>query len=74
MPDFRAPRRVRLNVDLTRYDSRCVEGSLGTTTRNSDGYAGFDRFTDVVFDSGAHLPVLWDSLELVQQDGEVSSS
>ena len=70
MGDYRAPRRVRLKVDLTRYDPRCVEGSLGTTTDNRDGWASFDHFTDVVFDSGAHLPILWESLELIEQDGD----
>jgi hypothetical protein len=38
MPDFIAPRRVRLIVDVAKYDSRCIAGSLGTTTKYSDGF------------------------------------
>jgi hypothetical protein len=69
MPGYGAPKRVRLTVDLTKYDSRCTEGSLGTTTNGSDGWASFDHFTEVVFDSGARLPVLWKSLDVIGQRG-----
>ena len=64
--DYEAPRRVKLTCDLTRYDKRCVIGSMGTTTRDSSGYAGFDHFTAVRFDSGAYLPVAWSGLEIME--------
>lgn len=60
--------RVKLIVDLTRYDSRCVIGSLGSTGYG-EAYSmwarGSDRFTGVRFDNGARLDILWDSLEVL---------
>ena len=64
--DWEAPRRCKLIVDLTRYDKRCVVGSLGVTTKGSYGYASFDHFTEVRFDSGAVLPVVFKSLEFMK--------
>ena len=55
-------KRVRLRVDLTRYDSRCKEGSLGWT-----GQAG--RWGNMVhYDSGAVLDTLWKSLEVLEDE------
>lgn len=52
--------RVRLTCDLTRYDSRLVEGSLGWTGR--PGPWG----NIVEYDCGAVLDTLWKSLELLE--------
>lgn len=59
------PIKVKLVVDLTKYDDRCVNGSLGVTIPNS--YVGMwgnqsDRFVAVKFDNGARLDVLWSGL------------
>jgi hypothetical protein len=64
--DYGAPRRVRLTCDLTRYDERCVAGSMGTTTKANSGWAALDAFAAVQFDSGAYLPVAWSGLEIIE--------
>ena len=57
---------VQLTVDLTRYDHRLVAGSTGTTT---GGYSRLgDRFTGVRFDNGAYLDVLWESLDITDEE------
>jgi hypothetical protein len=59
--------RVRLKVDLTQYDSRCVVGSMGTIGPPCSMWAkGSDLFTGVYFDSGARLDCLWRSLEEIE--------
>ena len=61
--------RVKLAVDLTEYDSRCVTGSEGHTSEPCSFWArGSDRFTGVRFDNGARLDVLWRSLEIIDPE------
>lgn len=55
--------RVKLTCDLTRYDNRCVGGSLGTTCKSHRSMG--DGFVKVRFDSGAYLDILWKSLEVI---------
>jgi len=59
------PIRVRLEVDLTRYDNRCKKGALGWTKPNSkfSPFGVQDRFIAIEFDSGAKLDVLFNGLK-----------
>lgn len=61
------PKRVKLKVDLTKYDSRCTVGVEGTTIPNYKCglYGGFDHFVAVRFDSGAILDIAYNSLEFI---------
>lgn len=60
------PVRVKLKVDLTKYDSRCKEGQEGTTIPNykCGMYGSFDHFVAVRFDNGAVLDIAYNSLEI----------
>jgi len=59
-------RRVRLTVDLTKYDPRCVVGSEGVTGRPLSMWArGTDLCVGVYFDSGACLDVFWSGLTVI---------
>lgn len=62
------PIRVKLKVDLTKYDSRCKEGVEGVTIPNykCGMYGSFDHFVAIRFDSGAVLDVAYNSLELLK--------
>jgi len=64
------PIRVKLKVDLTRYDSRCKIGSYGYTIPNLklSIWGSQDRFVAVKFDNGAKLDVLWESLERIDKN------
>lgn len=66
------PLRVKLKVDLTKYDSRCKISSRGYTLPDVKlSIWGFqDRFVAVEFDNGSKLDVLWDSLEVINKNGE----
>ena len=57
--------RVKLKVDLTKYDKRLVEGSLGYTMPDIklDVWGWQDRYVAVKFDCGACLDVRWEGLE-----------
>jgi len=61
------PKRVKLKVDLTKYDSRCTEGVEGFTIPNYKCglYGSFDHFTAVRFDSGAVLDIAYNSLDFI---------
>lgn len=61
------PRKVKLIVDLTKYDSRCVEGSTGKTIPNFKVgiWGDLDRFVAVRFDNGAVLDILYKGLEFI---------
>jgi len=63
------PRKVKLTVDLTKYDSRCVEGSTGTTIPNYRVgiWGDWDTFVAVRFDNGAVLDILYKSLEFIDK-------
>jgi len=64
------PRYVRLEVDLTKYDSRCKENEQGWTIPDYKVgvWGSQDRFVAVRFDNGACLDVLWRSLEIIEKD------
>jgi hypothetical protein len=57
--------RVKLVVDLSRYDSRLTGGQEGDAY--SDSYLG-DCFAFVRFDCGAGLDVLWNSLDIIDEE------
>jgi hypothetical protein len=61
------PKSVKLKVDLTKYDKRCIEGSIGTTIPNHKVgmYGSFDHFVAVRFDNGAVLDIAYNSLEML---------
>jgi len=65
--DYLAPRKVRLKADLTKYDTRCVPGCIGWTTKSREGYASFDHFAYVQFENGAAMPVAFNSFEIVEE-------
>lgn len=56
--------KVKLTVDLTRYDKRLVVGEIGYTK----GPGRNDRFEWVKFNNGARLEVLWESLEVIDEE------
>jgi hypothetical protein len=63
------PERVKLKVDLTRYNKKCKIGELGWTMPNIklSIWGSQDRFVAVRFDNGAELDVLWDGLEKIHK-------
>ncbi|MDO8528430.1 MAG: hypothetical protein Q7S06_00890 [Nanoarchaeota archaeon] len=70
------PLRVKLKVDLTKYDNRCKVSSIGYTIPDIklSIWGTQDRFVAVRFDTGAQLDVLWDSLEVINGDEEKNES
>lgn len=65
----KTPRKVKLNVDLTKYDSRCTKDSEGFTmpfVALSEPWGSDDRFVAVKFDSGAKLDVVISSLTFIE--------
>jgi len=64
----RSPRKVILNVDLTKYDPRCEKDSRGNTMPmvKLSPFGSFDHFVAVKFDNGAQLDVAINSLTFVQ--------
>lgn len=61
------PIKVKLTVDLTKYDARCVKGSTGKTVPNHKvgTWGGLDTFVAVAFDNGALMDIAYNSLEMV---------
>jgi len=59
------PKRVKLKIDLTRYDTRLTVGQKGTTIPNvkCSMIGGMDNFVAVKFDCGAKLDIVIKSLE-----------
>lgn len=59
-------KKVTLNVDLTKYDNRCVVGSKGKTIPNKafGTFGNFDHFVAVKFDNGATLDVAYNSINV----------
>jgi hypothetical protein len=59
------PKKVKLKVDLTRYDNRLTIGQKGITIPNSKigMYGSLDTFVAVKFDCGAVLDIAINSLE-----------
>lgn len=56
---------VKLKVDLTKYDTRCIAGSTGKTIPNykCSMWGSMDHFVAVRFDNGAILDIAYSSLE-----------
>lgn len=61
------PQRVKLKVDLSKYDSRRKKDEEGWTISDFKVsiWGSQDRFVAVKFDNGACLDILWTSLELI---------
>jgi len=59
--------RVRLKVDLTRYNPKCKVGELGWTMPGVklSMWDSQDRFAAVAFDNGAQLSVAYEGLERI---------
>jgi len=70
------PIRVKLKVDLTKYNPDCKIGSLGYTIPDVklSIWGSQDRFVAVKFDNGFRLDVLWNSLEIIDKVKEKLSS
>lgn len=64
------PKRVKLKVDLTKYDNRCKVGEKGWTIPNVklSIWGSQDRFVAVKFDNGAKLDILWKGLEEIKEN------
>lgn len=62
------PKRVKLKIDLTKYNSRCKKNELGWTIPDYKVgiWGSQDRFVAIKFDNGACLDVLWESLEILE--------
>ncbi|WP_298277277.1 hypothetical protein [Ferroplasma sp.] len=61
--------RVRLKVDLTRYNEKLVPGIEGITIgRNGIWSRSQDRFITVKFQGDIVKDVLWSSLEIIDED------
>ncbi len=61
--------KVKLKVDLTRYADGLVEGTEGETIGTYGMWSrGSDRFVGVRFPGIATLDVLWESLEIIDED------
>jgi hypothetical protein len=58
--------KVKLTVDLSRYDGRLSGGQEGVVTRGAYSRLG-DRFAPVRFDCGASLDVLWQGLKIIDE-------
>ena len=66
------PIRIKLKVDLTRYDSHYKKDEQGWTIPDYKVgiWGSQDRFVAVKFDNGACLDVLWESLEIIDKTEE----
>lgn len=61
--------KVRLTVDLTKYKSGLVSGTEGTTIGTYGIWSrGSDRFVGVHFPEKGTLDVLWESLEIIDEE------
>lgn len=61
--------KVALKVDLTKYRSGLVSGTEGTTVGTYGMWSrGSDRFIGVHFPGKGTLDVLWDSLEIIDEE------
>jgi len=60
--------KVRLKVSLTQYHTGLVAGTEGMTTGASGTWSrGSDRFTGVRFPDEGTFDILWESLEIIDQ-------
>lgn len=67
--------RVKLKIDLTRYDTRLTEGSQGYAIGAQGAFSKMsDRFATVVFDNGVIFDVAWSTLEILQKQVDLNIS
>jgi hypothetical protein len=61
--------RVKLKVDLTRYNLKCKVGELGWTMPGVklSMWDSQDRFAAVHFDNGAEFSMAYDCLERIKE-------
>ena len=61
--------KVKLTTDLTKYAERLISGTEGITVgRQGIWSRGSDRFITVRFPGIATLDVLWNSLEIIDEE------
>lgn len=60
-----SPKKVKLKVDLTKYDNRLNVGQEGMTIPNCklSSWGSYDTFVAVKFECGAKLDIAINSLE-----------
>ena len=63
------PERVKLKVDLTRYNEKAKEGELGWTIPGTKltFLGSSDTFVAVRFDNGISMDILYKSLEFINR-------
>lgn len=67
--DIETGTKVKLTVDLTQYASGLVAGTEGITAGRQGMWSrGSDRFITVRFPGITTLDVLWDSLEIIDEE------
>ena len=67
--DIERGTKVRLTVDLTQYANGLVAGTEGITAGRQGMWSrGSDRFITVRFPGITTLDVLWDSLEIIDEE------
>lgn len=61
--------KVKLKVDLTKYNPNLIIGTIGYTIGEYDIWSrGSDRFIGVCFPNIQTLDVLWSSLEIIDEE------
>jgi hypothetical protein len=61
--------QVRLNTDLTQYHPSLVKNAEGVTVPNAGMWArGSDRFVSVRFEGAGIHDILWESLEIIDEE------
>lgn len=67
--DIERGTKVKLTVDLTKYANGLVAGTEGITVGQQGLWSrGSDRFVTVRFPGITTLDVLWDSLEIIDEE------
>ena len=67
--DIEKGTKVKLTVDLTQYAKGLVAGTEGITAGQQGMWSrGSDRFVTVRFPGITTLDVLWDSLEIIDEE------
>lgn len=67
--DIEKGMKVKLTVDLTKYANRLVAGTEGVTVGQRGMWSrGSDRFVTVYFPGITTLDVLWESLEIIDEE------
>lgn len=67
--DIKIGTKVKLTVDLTKYANGLFAGTEGITVGQQGMWSrGSDRFVTVCFHGITTLDVLWDSLEIIDEE------